>query len=411
MRRSAIQVFAVGTVAKVFVGGATILAIRLMSETQYGAYTFALAIGYVAMQTLSAAYNSIYIVGFNKLGIGDNNSSFLLLQIFSVVVLTLISVPFVAPLSPLYWWTVIFIVSGVLSEYSKSYFQRRMEFALYSVVEFARSLLFLLGVCVLYLKLHNDVRAWQMVAVQATAMLAVFMLFGFRRSQLSWSIDLRGIATLGKAIWDGAYRYLFVYFVLLAALSQMDIMMLRTFSSPSELATYGAAFRYYTLLQLALSSINVILLPAMQRISTAAELSDIISKHRNLVIAFATVTFVGAWASRWIMPILNAQRYPGSIAVFRVLAVSAVFSFAFSPYVNLLMRWCDFKFLSLLVVIALAFDAATNYLLIPYLGALGASVATLSAFLIVNGFTYLRARRHIPTLSKSERAFASHGPC
>jgi O-antigen/teichoic acid export membrane protein len=411
LKKAAIQIFAVGIAAKVFIGIATIVAIRCMPESQYGEYTFALALGYVAMQTLSAAYNSIYIVGFSKLGIAGSKASFLLLQIFSVVALTILTLPFVAPRSPLYWWTIIFIVTGVLSEYSKSYFQQRLEFALYSVVEFARSLLFLLLVCALYLRLHNDLLAWHMVAVQAVGMLSIFVLFGFRHSDLSLSIDLNGIAGLAKAIWHSAYRYLFVYFVLLAALSQMDIMMLRTFSAPSELATYGAAFRYYTLIQLALSSINVILLPAMQRITKIEELAEIIGKHRGLVIAFAATTLVGAWVARWIIPFLNAQRYPGCVGVFRVLTVSAVFSFAFSPYVNLLMRCRDFKFLSSLVIFALAVDITANWLLIPHLGAIGASFATLSAFFIVNGGTYLRSQRYVRNLGKLEDGLALQGPC
>jgi O-antigen/teichoic acid export membrane protein len=170
--------------------------------------------------------------------------------------------------------------------------------------------------------------------------------------------------------------------------------MLKMISNSHELATYGAAFRYYTLLSLALASINVVLLPTIQQLKSASELDQLLSKHVRILIAFSLVTLTGAWLSRWIIPAIDMGKYPESIAVFRILAISAIISFALSPHANLLMRFEDFRFLTVLTSAALFINLGLNFPLVHAFGAIGAAIATLIAYLFVNGSSFLRAQRY-----------------
>jgi len=78
--------------------------------------------------------------------------------------------------------------------------------------------------------------------------------------------------------------------------------------------------------------------------------------------------------------------------VFRVLALSSIVSFAFSPHVNLLMKLERFGFLLRLILVASAVAIALHATLIPRLGALGAAIATLLASALVTVRIFFAAR-------------------
>jgi O-antigen/teichoic acid export membrane protein len=93
------------------------------------------------------------------------------------------------------------------------------------------------------------------------------------------------------------------------------------------------------------------------------------------------------------MPWVDQGRYPDSVAAFRVLAVSTVVSFAFSPHVNMLMKLERFRFLVALAALALGVNVLLLLLLVPRYGAIGASVAMLIAAACVTLPIYFESRR------------------
>jgi O-antigen/teichoic acid export membrane protein len=104
----------------------------------------------------------------------------------------------------------------------------------------------------------------------------------------------------------------------------------------------------------------------------------------------APVILTGAWLSRWIIPLIDGGKYPGAISVFRILAVSAIISLAFSPYVNTVMRFGKFRYLLGLVCGGICISVGGNLVLVPFFGAAGTAVSTLISFAFVNGMTYLK---------------------
>ncbi|HLF23911.1 MAG TPA: polysaccharide biosynthesis C-terminal domain-containing protein, partial [Burkholderiales bacterium] len=98
-------------------------------------------------------------------------------------------------------------------------------------------------------------------------------------------------------------------------------------------------------------------------------------------------------AAGWVMPWVDHGRYPDSVTAFRVLAISAVVSFGFSPHVNLLMKLERFRFLVALVALALGVNVVMLLLLVPRYGSIGASVGTLIAAACVTIPIYFESRR------------------
>ncbi len=203
---------------------------------------------------------------------------------------------------------------------------------------------------------------------------------------------------LAVAIIKAEYKYLFGYYAILAFFSQLDIFMLRIMTSDIELATYGSAFRYYSLLLLALGSVKVVFLPLIQGVTNANELKSIFHMHRKMLLVFGPVVLIGAWASQWIIPWIDMGKYPNAIPVFRILAVSAIISFAFSPYSTLILRFEEFKFLFLLISVTLLLNVGLNIILIEMLGAIGAAIATGIGFGFLNCSIFLRGRSNIHRL-------------
>jgi O-antigen/teichoic acid export membrane protein len=93
------------------------------------------------------------------------------------------------------------------------------------------------------------------------------------------------------------------------------------------------------------------------------------------------------------MPWVDQGRYPDSVTAFRVLALSAVVSFAFSPHVNMLLKLERFRFLVTLVTLALCANVVLLLLLVPRYGAVGAAVAVLIAAACVTMPIYFESRR------------------
>jgi O-antigen/teichoic acid export membrane protein len=392
--RAMLRVFAFDVVSKAMLAALALALIRVMPAEEYARYTLALAAISFATQTFASTFNRIYIVGYERLGLHGSASAFLGFQLLAVGGAALLALPFQGALRGMYLPVVLVTVVTCFSEFAKTAFQQELRFARFTQVELARSALTAaasLGVVALA---GTTVRAWQILGVQAAAMALVFFVAMRRRTVWREVLHPRDAARLAMRVVRGGYRYLFGYFALLGVLSQLDVFMLAAFSSPAELATYGSAFRYYSLLSLALAAVHAVLLPLIQRIRTAEEQDQILSRQWRMVAVLAPVILAGAWLSRWIIPFIDGGRYPGAVPVFRVLAVTAVVSFGFSPHAHVLLRVQDFRFLFVLVVCALSAHLVLTYVGVQRAGALGAALATATTFLGINTSVFLRARHH-----------------
>lgn len=401
MTKALLKVFSFNVAAKLFLGVSGILLIRYMPQADYAKYTIALSIATVVTQTLASSFNSIYIVGYDNLRLEENSNSFLGFQLLCVILLAAIALPLAGRAST-YWVTLALVVATVASEYSKTCFQRRQDFSRFALVEFLRAAMFFGSLLVLVWIRGQKIEAWQGLALQAACFLIVFFVFSGVRLDADL-FHLKKASRIALKIWEGKYRFLFSYFCILAVFSQLDVFMLKAIASSHQLAAYGAAFRYYTLLSLALASIHAVLLPTIQQLKSSHQLDQLLSKHFKVLFFFALATLLGAWAAGWIIPAIDMGKYPESVTVFRILSVSAILSFALSPHVNLLMRFEDFKFLTILISVALVINLGLNFPLVRTRGAIGAAIATLIAYLVLNGSIFLRARRYRGLLGDTPR--------
>lgn len=215
-----------------------------------------------------------------------------------------------------------------------------------------------------------------------------------RKSQASAvqdkTISLRGFLT--------ASGWLVAYFLALAAFERLDVMMLSHLTNESELATYGVAFRYYSMAMLTLGSISVVLRPKFSR-------SEMLDYGRQ-------ISFVNRWLkySIWVViPIalfdllgeplflwLNGGRYVEAFPIWVIFSIGVWIALVCSPLANILISRKMFRTLLTLGCIAFVVDLTMNWILIPLYGGMGAAIATVGAVSFINiaCFVLVRFRRY-----------------
>ena len=392
LNRSIFQVFSFDIISKVFLALLGLALIRYMSKTEYAAYTLASSIMFVATQAIISAFNRIYIVGFRRFDLSGARSPFLGLQILVILVMALAAYPFLGQVHPIYGVLVLVVLALCVSEFAKTAFQQELKFIKFSLVEMSRTLLFLLCVASLIFLLHQDIKVWQVLAFQAGSLgLVFFIAYGKRLDRnllrLGWAMRM------ALSLLKGGYVLLFVYGLIQAVFSQVDVFMLNALADKTQVATYGSTLSYYTAILMGLNAVHAVLLPSIQKAVSTAELKQVFNHYRVVMAIFSVGILLVAWMSQWFIPLIDQGKYPAAVLTFRILAASTVVSTAFSPYTHLLLRFEDFKALVLTAITALGLSLALNALLIPRLQAPGAALATMASFGFFNISIFLRGRQ------------------
>jgi O-antigen/teichoic acid export membrane protein len=387
------QVLSVGLLAKVALGAVTIALIRFMPVEEYAALTFAVSAAGLAAQIFSSGFNRIYIVGYERYALAGKIGGLLLLQLAGIAVLALAFAPLAGTFRGLYIASAVFASAIMLSEFAKTYYQRDLRFGRYSAMEIGRTLLQGAAVGGLLLAYRDRLAAAPVLWAQSGALALAFCVVLWPALRSNRLTDLGSAGPLARSIAGGPYAFLFVYFSVIAVFSQVDVVMVRWLGDDRVLASYGAALRYYGVLSLALGAVHAVLLPAIQQARVGPELDALFAQHFRLVLIYAPIVVLFAAVAGGVMPWVDQGRYPDSVIAFRVLALSAVVSFAFSPHVNLLMKMERFRFLVVLVAVALVVNLALLLWLVPRQGAIGASFAVLVAAACVTVPIFLESRR------------------
>ena len=394
MIKSMLQVFACDVLAKLMLAVVILALIRVMSPTEYAAYTLMASLSAIFSQTLATAFNRIYIIGHGsgRLDIGPKGS-FLAVQLAVVSSLTLAAALAASRKAGLAAAAGLLAAGWVLSDFLKTDYQNAKHFARFSVVELARSALILIALLAWLAVSRGAIASAQALGLQGAALALIAIPLLLRRGLFAGLTHFRNGLAVVRAIATSRYRLLLAYFAVLTVLSQADVWMVKLLGSDAMLAAYGSAFRYYSLLLLSLGAVHTVLLPTLRDIATRTEAARIFARHWRLVLIFTPCVLGGLALAPRIIPLLDNGKYPESIPVFQVLAASSILSFALSPHVNLIMRNECFTFLFVTTLAATASAVAFHLFLIPRFGAVGAAVATFLAFGIVNTLTWVQSRR------------------
>lgn len=205
-------------------------------------------------------------------------------------------------------------------------------------------------------------------------------IFLFSKMRWNWKIFLYSNFFIKESTW------LIFYYFLSAFMGQIDIMLLSQLSTNDELANYGVAQKYQVM---ALSLLPSLL--TLFRVKTAKQAfvvspekrRDITSKWIRSTFPLVIVIIVAAiFLSKYILPLLNGSRYDAAIPLFQIMLIGVGFSYIFAPNVQVFIAAKRFPTLCLLAFISLLISVTGNYLLIPHWGA----IATATLWVVSNTF-------------------------
>jgi len=277
---------------------------------------------------------------------------------------------------------------------SMSIFKAEERFGVYIKLLWANKILlfFVIGIFSITKSLH--------FTLVAKCLILVNIAFGLVISYLGMKgITLKVIPSLIKKHVSTCREFLLStgwligYYLVLTLFQKFDIFLLSRLSSQKELAVYGVAFQYYSILLILLGSITTVLAPKFSRI----EMQDPAVQRR----------FVFKWlkSTAWIiLPILiadllgkplfvriNGAQYAKSFSIFVIFSISVWLSLMFSPLMNVLVARKEFRFIFSLAALTLVINFVGNFFLIPHLGGRGAALVLIfSHNIIIQGGLFMR---------------------
>jgi O-antigen/teichoic acid export membrane protein len=389
--KSSAWVFGSSAAARLVIALGMLITIRAMEPQEFADLTFATALIVGASQLLGAPLNHIYVLEAARSPEEWASHGLLLVQLGLATILCVLGSPLMVPFGALYPAGCLWLLAIVAFEFARARRQSSLQFWAYGALELLRAILFVAGLALLVALAPP--RALDVVLLQA-------VVTGLIAAPLLWPIltNVRSPALAKhfhgfRRILSGDYRYLVAYFAVLAVFAQLDVLMLSALGDTAQLANYGAALRYYQVLLIAVGAVHAILLPSVQRPETLAGVAAVFRRTRWSIYLVLLLTLVSIAVAGFVIPLIDGARYSGSVAVFRILAVSAGVSAACSPYVFLLMRERAFLLLLKLVLTATAANALLGPMLILAAGASGAAVATLVSTALITVPIFIRGRR------------------
>lgn len=391
--RSVVKVFSSDVVSKVLLGGSGILLIRYMPEGEYAVYTLCFSIISIVSQFLTGTFDRIFVVGFNRFKINDRIPNFLLLEVAILTLLLLIAFPFAGSVESLYPLLALLSFATCIYQFIKVTFQQEMKFSKIFLLELSRAIIFSLSIILLIFTFRYGVKASWVILAQSFGLIMISLVF-FSRIKIPLNkFSLADGFELGCAIFKGVYSYLVAFVFAASFFSQINILMLSAMTDSYSVASYGSAYRYFSLLCMLLTAVHVVMLPTVQRVDSHEKMLAIYRDFSKFACCVTPFILLGMKVSAWLMPLVDGGKYPQSITIFQLLSVSALLSFWLSPHINILMKTEDFRFLFSSHLIGLLLFFCLNLVLIPHLSGVGAAVSHLISYFFINMVVFLRSKK------------------
>lgn len=182
----------------------------------------------------------------------------------------------------------------------------------------------------------------------------------------------------------------------------IDILMLGFYRGETEAGLYNAAYRVIMGIIILSTVLIQSVYPTFSKFyrDQPSEVSKLLKKTLTLSMIFAIpIAIAGTILGRSIMLILFGSAFAESKIAFQLLVWSALLALLATNYGYCLVACLQQKALAISVGMGIAVNIALNFLLIPSLGILGASLATIIAqgVMLITQIIFF-SRRILPTL-------------
>jgi O-antigen/teichoic acid export membrane protein len=179
-------------------------------------------------------------------------------------------------------------------------------------------------------------------------------------------------------------------------MANTDVFMLGIWKTPEDIGVYSAAQRFFQFILIIPSMIATATFPLMSRLANKDnEKFRIILEKTFSVFAIIgiPIAFGGLFLADQIIPLVFGLEYIKAIPVLKILMIMLLFSFPLIILTNTIFVYNEQKKLILANIFGVLANVLLNFLLIPKLGVIGATVATLTSTSIVTCIIWMRMKK------------------
>lgn len=269
-----------------------------------------------------------------------------------------------------------------------SFFRSREKYIFSGLVEVARYIfvgLLLLFVFLFRTLLFNSIALSYIIGAFCAVVVGIIVCVSYAKGNsicLVFSKD--NIKLLySVSIW------MLLYNAIMQLFNQTDVWMLDRFGSDYDVACYGVAFKYYSILSSFLPAIKTILRVRMSKAENVDSLQrqQDFAKHwmKLFILPSIGIAVLGGFGGWLFFPILNGNAYAASIPTFFVLCICVSLAYLFAPSTSLVMSMSKYRSQFVFALIAFIVNVIGNYILIPKFGSTGAAITTTISHFVFNG--------------------------
>lgn len=183
--------------------------------------------------------------------------------------------------------------------------------------------------------------------------------------------------------------WIIMYMFVLSAFNQLDVFLLEKVKGAHDVASYGVAHKYYSVLISALPAIQVVLRVKNSSVemvgSTTKRRDAVVTWMRKVTPLCIAIVLLGVPAAHVFMPLLNGAQYYDAVYIFDILLIGVGLSYLTAPNVSVMLSAGKQKTLFYLAIGAFLINVIGNVLLIPSMGAKAAAATTIVAHFFLNG--------------------------
>ena len=375
--------------AKIILAFISLSLIRLFSTEELALYTIIFTTVNLISSLIASIINKLFIIG-NFEEKGYSLSNFLSLQLMMLVLFYFILLGF-SHLFGGYLFSVYFLILlKVFLIFIQTYYQKSMDFRKYYKVEYFRIILYLAFFFLIFLT--NNLGLREIIHINIISLTLVCLIYGSQLISINEMFDLKKSIKMFSETLYSEYRYLYLFSIATLILVNLDVYMLRAIDTTYQVAIFGAAFTFYSFLKLGLDAVQKLFLPLVNSIKKVSEIKRLFNQHIKLSLSLIPFLIIGLFLSEKIIPIIDGGKYPESIIIFQILAISAFFSFVFSPFSNILLKYKEFKYQFKLIVFGILVHVTLNLLVINKYHALGLACVNLLVYLGVNFLMFVKGK-------------------
>ncbi len=396
-----ITVYFFDMVSKCFTIITTILIIRCLSKNDYAEYTVFNSIGSFIAGVLGSgiglAYTR-YAVQLRQREYGEDNKLYLVLRkimLFGSGVLILGCFFMLLVLEKKMFNIFAGVLYGVLLanyQLNTIFFQSKEQYTTGGIISNIKNIVVALSIFIIFIlpgemKVSNLLLVYLSIILYSWIITNIYINKKFFIDKKSKKISYEEYNVLRLMLKESVWIILYMF--MLSAFNQIDVLILNNECEPLDVALYGVAFKYYSLILSLLPSLQVILRvknSSMEMLGNARKrrksVINWIKKSVPLSIALFITGFILA---KMFFPILNGKDYSESINIFNILLIGACLSYITAPNVSVMLAAGKQKLLFFLSVGAFLINLLGNYIYIPMFGGIAAAITTVVAHFFLNG--------------------------